>query len=129
MAFPKQLNLYNITITDSSGSLPSANNCFLINAPSLGGGLQNIISIPSPGTYILPPISTIADGTIIVVKNISASGTATLVAAGTDSLDGGATSFISLTSQGRGLGLGCILVASRTGASNTWTWWRIVKGQ
>jgi hypothetical protein len=71
-------------------------------------------------------LSSVQDGTFVYVKHTGASGSVIFAPSGSDSIDGGATANITLTSGGAGLGLGAEIVASKTGSP---TWWRLVKPQ
>src|SRR5271170_251276 len=109
MSFPKQLNLENNTVL-AAGALPGANNNFFVSVA---------------GAYTLPALSGLQDGTLLIVKNTSASATCTVTATGTDTIDGGATASLSLTSGAAGAGLCAWLVGSKNGGA-PFTWWRVV---
>jgi hypothetical protein len=111
MSFPKQLNL--LIDPSSTATLPGSDNCFFRS---------------SAATYTLPAISGLQDGTLVCLKHTGASGSVVCVPAGSDTIDGGATANVTLTSAGAGLGLGSIIVASRQ-QGTPYTWWRLVKPQ
>jgi hypothetical protein len=110
MSYPKQSNLQTKTLT----------------APATLDGAENCLFAANAGSYTLPALSTVIDGHQLVIKHTGASGSVIWSPAGSDTIDGGATASVTLTSAGAGLGLGAILVASK-GASSTW--WRTVKAQ
>jgi hypothetical protein len=78
------------------------------------------------GTYTLPALTDVLDGTLIWLKHTGAAGSVIFAPAGSDTINGGASANVTLTSGGAGQGQGAAVLASKTG---TPTWWVLLKPQ
>lgn len=111
MSLPKQLNFSNSSLS-AAAVLSANNNSFLLG---------------TAGTYTLPALNSVIDGTMLILKHTGATGSIICVPAGSDTIDGGIAANVTLTSSGAGLGQSSTILAVKQSGSSTW--WRIVKAQ
>lgn len=107
MSYPKQ---FNLMVDSGSGTTLSGDyNCFMRS---------------SAGTFTLPALSTVQDGAQVYLKHSGAAGSVVFVPSGSDTISGGSSANVTLTSAGAGAGQGASIVASKQGSA---TWIVLVK--